>query len=615
MPMHIHTDEAVRDASSTAVEDLEKFSIEQQQREDVYAIFQQYIATKYAFESGNLTIEENRCVKNLQRSYRRRGLRLESAADRAAVTELKKRLTELETQFQNNTNEVKTSFEYCKADLIGLPDDWFSTERLIRDDIYKVGLKYPDVFPILDYCQNRQTRARICAAFNSQCAAENTPLLLEAVQLRQQMAAMLGYKSYADYATEEKMTKNADNVAQFLQDMNTRFIPLQRKTLNELTDFARMLENDPQFELHLYDMRYYIKLREKQLCDVDHKAISNYFNTNKIVSGTLDIYQSILGLRFEKTEINSAWHPEVTYYKVYDSATNELLGDFYLDLYPREGKYGHAAVFDLIEGSDLSKFTGQHNARRPHSYAMLCNFPKNEGVSFNDVTTFFHEFGHVMHGICSRTQLCQYKGMNNELDFVEAPSQMLENWCYDVRVLEKLSAHRDTGAVIPAAMVKKIRDSEKLHAGYTEKRQLSFSTFDFMLHNLSLEQLSTLDLKRYWQQMQYKITLLPMSDDCFPASFGHLMSGYQVGYYGYMYSNVVALDMFAARFANDPLNVAAGMLYRKCILEPGATKDASELVRDFLGREPRIDAYLQHRGFEAEVAKVLPRVELQGSFS
>jgi len=601
--MFIHPDKAVREASSAAVEELEKFSIEQAQRQDVYAVFNKYLQTKYAAEASQLTLEETRYIEETNIEYKRSGLSSASAETCKQVTKIKQRLSELETKFQDNVNNVNTSFEYRKADLLGLPEDWFSEERLVRDDVYRVTLKYPDVFPILDYCKNRVVRAKISTELHSRCAAENLPLLLEALQLRQQLAAILGYANYANYASELRMVKSAANIGQFISDMNNRFEPLLKENLHDLTAFARTVEGDQQFALKLHDMRYYMKLREKQLCDVDHKSIAEYFNVDKITSGTLDIYQSILGLKFEQYSTNITWHKDVQFYRVRDAITNEMLGDFALDLYPRDGKYNHAAVFDLAHGCELVNFTGQHNTKQGHACVMVCNFPKNEGVSFDEVSTFFHEFGHMMHQICSSTQLCAYNGLSTETDFVEAPSQMLENWCYDPRVLQKLSAHKTTGMPIPQAMVQKIWDAERLHAGYFNRRQVMYATLDFTLHNFSGDQLKHLDLRQVEKQIFENILGLPHDDQlCIAAGFDHIIGGYAVGYYGYMYSNVIALDMFATKFAHNPLDPAAGKAYRKYILEPGSTKDGDQLVRDFLGREPKLDAFLAHCGLKQEAA-------------
>jgi thimet oligopeptidase len=606
LPMYMDNNAAVREVSSEAGEKLEKIKIEHNQREDVYNIFNKYYAQVYPQEYDNLTVEENRYVAEMHRNYRRCGLGLKSKINRDEVAMLKNKLAELQSKFIHNINEDKTSFEIHKSELAGLPDTWFTAKRLIKDDIYKVTLKTPDVEPIQDFCQNRSTRAKIYLAFWQRCEQQNLPLLLEAVQLRQRMASILGYKSYADYCAELRMSKTADKVQQFLDEMNERFLPIQMKTINDLTAFASEVENDPNFELQLYDVRYYAKMREKHMFAIDHKEISEYFPAAKVVAGTMAIYQKILGLRFELADTETKWDPAVNYYNVFDTATNSYLGSIYLDLYPREGKYAHAAVSEMIDGADLSKFTGQAGVRLPHKYVMYCNFPKDEGISFKNVITFFHEFGHLMHGICSLTQLGKYRGMQNERDFVEAPSQMLENWCYNPAVLAMLSAHKDTGLPIPVAKVAKIKESETVHEGYFRKRQLTLSTFDFSLHCFTAEQLATLDLKQYWSDLQQRISLMPAVGDCLPASFNHLMGGYESGYYGYMYSQVVALDMFATMFAADPLNVAAGMRYRKCILEPGGTKDAIELVRDFLGRDPQIDAFLQEFGLQAITPNAAP---------
>lgn len=601
MPMHILSDKELHDVSTEAVQELQKYSIAQEQREDVYAVFNKYMQTKYPFETAGLTLEEKRYVQKQVIKYKRNGLSLPSTESRKRITTIQQRLAELGTQFQNNINTVNTQFEYRKADLTGLPEDWFNAERLVRDDVYKVTLKYPDVLPILDYCKNREVRAHIFNAFNSRCATENPPLLLETLKLHQEMAQILGYANHIDYVSEIRMIKTQNNIATFIKDMNQKFEPLWRQNLRDLTKFARETEGDQQFNLCAHDMRYYMELREKQLCDVDHMQIKEYFNVDKVASGTMEIYQSLLGLRFEKYTNNTTWHPDVQFYRVYDADTNELMGDFALDLYPRDNKYSHAAIFELVRGSSLDKFTGQPNSRRGSSCVMVCNFPKDEGLEFDDVSTFFHEFGHVMHNICTRTQLLAYNGVNTETDFVEAPSQMLENWCYDARVLQKLSAHKTTGISIPQAMVQKIKAADKLHAGYKNKRQLMYATLDYAFYNLSMDQLTKVDLKQEERKVSDYILGLKYDEQVFiAASFGHIIGEYSAGYYSYMYSNVIALDMFATKFGHDPLDPIAGRAYRKYILEPGASKDGDQLVEDFLGRKPKLDAFLEHCGLQQQ---------------
>lgn len=600
IPLHVHPDAATRDESNKAEEEIKKFEIEQDMREDAYAVIKQYYDTTFKIEQPNLSHEECLYVENTMRDYRRRGMTLPTPELRQEVKEIQQRLAELNTQFQQNLNEDKTSFEYTRAELDGLPEDWFTEKRKLRDDVYKVTLKNPDFLPIVDYCHNRTVREKMFLAFNSRCKDTNTQIATETVQLRKRLTAMLGYDSAVDFTTEIKMAKNAATVGKFLDEMNARFLPIQQRTLLEMRDFAREYTKDPNFELHHHDMRYFVKLREKSLCNIDHKRIQEYFPRQHVVNATLDIYQSMLKLKFVAIDTSNKWHDDTQWYQVFDATTKELLGKFILDLTPREGKYSHAAVADLILGCDSSKLTGNSEETQTHLATMLCNFPENAPIPFDQVVTFFHEFGHVMHIVCSKVDLPEHNGCKIEQDFVEAPSQMLENWCYQESVLNLLSEHKNFKNKIPAEMVAKIKQSELLHTGFFSKRQLSFATFDFKIHTLSEAELVNFDINAFWNKLNTEVTLLPYSGDAFPASFSHLFGNdYYGGYYGYMYSKVVALCMFDEKFLADPLSVEAGTQYRKCILEPGATKGAMDLVRNFLGHEPTIDAFLRDNGMEA----------------
>jgi thimet oligopeptidase len=602
----VHFSKEVRDVSTEFSEKLEAFVIEQQMRDDAYAKFKLYYDIVFQTEQHILTAEEKTYVEDKVREYGRSGMTLEDAAQRSELKQIQQRLAELTIKFQSNLNEDTTSFEFTREELNGLPDDWFTKDRFVRDGVYKVTLKYPDLYPIMEYCTTREVRRKMFNAFNTRCKDINTPIAIEMLQLRDRMATLLGFKSAADYATELKMTKNAANVAKFLTEMNQRFEPLLDKTLEALRDYAKKHTGDPNFELNLYDMAFYMKQREKALCQVDHKIIREYFPRAKVLQGTMAIYQELLGLEFSELATDNKWHADTQLYEVRDAVTKEIIGSFILDLAPREGKYAHACVGEIIYGGDASKFTGVANHRTSHLIMMLCNFPTDAPLSFDDVTTFFHEFGHVMHCVCSRVQLPDNNGFHVELDFVEAPSQMLENWCFDQRILNRISAHKDTGLPIPAEMVIKIREAELLHAGYFYKRQLGFSTFDYHVHAMNADQLATLDINAFYNQLCAEICKLPKLDIAVPASFHHIFGNeYYCGYYGYMYSEVVAFCMFYERFKEDPLNKEAGMRYRKCILEPGATKDAMDLVRVFLGHEPTLDAFLRHCGLTAEVSALV----------
>jgi len=596
-PMQAHTEKEVRDASAEAIEELEKLDIECEQREDVFKIFAYYESQIYPTEESDLDLEDSRYVGQIANAYKRNGLYVTDNLKKERIKEIKNTLTELCTQFDKNVNEENTSFEMTKDELVGMPEDWFTAERETSSGQYKVTLKYPDVFPILDNVSCRPTREKIFTAFNSRCEKENLPILKQILELRAELASLLGYKTHAECAAEERMARDAKTIQTFLDDMNERFTPLLKDNLEGLTDFARKKENDENFILCTHDVRYYSRLREEAHFNIDMHEIKKYFATEKVIKGTLEIYAKLLGLEFIKNENYPSWHKEVVTFDVLDKQSGENLGYFNLDLHPREGKYGHAAVFTHLQGSDISHLTEIDNDRSPNVLAMLCNFPKEGSISFDDATTFFHEFGHVMHFMCSKAKLVSNHADQIETDFVEAPSQMLENWCFEPKALNLLSEHPETHEPLPQHIAEKMHGKDIMHAGYFYKRQLVFGNFDFLVHNMTCEEIKTLDLKTFAQELQHKILQLPISpDDCFPASFGHIVGGYDVGYYGYMMSLTYAADMFATIFKKDPMSAESGMKYRREILEPGSSEDADVLLEQFLGRAPNMDAFLEDLG-------------------
>lgn len=598
---YVHMDAIVRDASAKAKEELDKHRVEQNMRLDVYNVIKQYYDTTYQDEKEHLTKEEIRYVELTMSHYKRTGMNLPTAEQRERLKKLQKRLADLNVAFQKNLNSDNTSFEFTRDELKGLPDTWFSDSKLVREGVYKVTLKYLDATTIMEYCESREVRAKITIAFNSRAKNSNLAIAKEELILRNQLATLLGYANIVDYTAEINVIENSANVTIFLDEMNKHLDNKLKQELQDVRDYARVKLDDPNFELQAYDIDYFIRMREKEMCEVDHELIKLYFPRNKVINGILRIYQHLLGLSFYKLEATNVWHKDVEKYAVYDAVTGEHLGGFILDLSPREGKYPHAAVITLLNGADISKFTGIPEQRELNLCVIICDFAEDENLNFHNVQMFMHEFAHVMHHICSRTQLKILNGFAVEKDFIEAPSQMLENWCYDVKVLQVLSSHPETGLPIPAELVAKLRQPELLHAAYHNKRQLLFATFDCKVHMLSAEELETLDICAYWNELKKNILLLPVINDAFPATFGHIFGNdYFAGLYGYMYSNVMAACMFDEMFKDDTFSKKSGAKYRICILEPGSTKPAKELLLDLLGHPVTPNAFLKKLGLKEE---------------
>lgn len=639
-PRQVHANPKIREKSTEADKVLEELQIEFDLNPEVFKVLDLYHKKVYPQEKETklLDPEQDRFVEKLMQRCHRNGLHISDANLKTEVNNIKKRLADLCIIFSDNLNNENTRFVMDKNELVGMSESWFTKEREIEPGKFVVTLKYPDVHPILEFAQNREVRKRIYLAFNARCLKENLPILKEIFQLRKKLANILGYTSHADYMAEIRMLKNKAAVEKFLAEMHERFTPLLKQNLKDITEFARIKENDPAFELQYHDLNYYMRARTEEMFQIDMEKIKEYFPLERTIDGVLKIYEKLLGLVFvEAIATQNKWHPDVRVFRVYsslnsaqinkgteqsggstpvhinlhassvNSSSAELVGEFYLDLHPREGKYGHAAIMDLFFGADIGHLPNHdmlpHSSktRRLGNCAMVCNFPKNEGLSFWDFTTFFHEFGHIMHFICSKNKIPDFNGFNVELEFVEAPSQMLENWCYEESVLNALSCHVKTGEHLPREIALQMKAMDKLHAGYDKSRQLVYTYFDYTMHSLPAEELEKLNITNTVHHLQKNIIgIEPHPEECFPSSFGHIVGGYDVGYYGYLLSETYAMDMFYQVFQKDPISPMAGAKYRKTILEPGATRDAMDLLVDFLGREPKLDAFLMSCGLKSE---------------
>lgn len=594
----------VRDACNQAKEALSELSIETQMRTDVFKKIQAYYQTVFKSEPW-LSDEEKLFVENSMEDYRRNGLHLDEKS-REEVKRIQKAIDKNCIQFNKNLDEVNTSFTFSKAQLKGLPQSWFTDDKKVGKDLYKVTLQYPDYFAIMDSAQDRSARKKINLAFGSRCKEVNLNLFEETVKLRQQLAELLGYEQFSDYQLEPKMAGETSFVMNFLNHLSAQFKPLLEHDLSQYRQLASEETGKSNFKLENWDLRYYARMHEEQFCDLDQNEVRKYFPLKAVTEGMMEVYEKLLGLKFVLEQTDNKWDESVQLYRVYDydyehHHQGKAVGSFYLDLYPREGKYGHAAVFDFINGGDVSTITGKQGQRQLPVMAMACNFPEKECLRFDDVVTLFHEFGHVMHGICSKTQISSLASFAVKEDFIEAPSQMLEFWCYSPEVLRIMSRHEETGQPIPNEMIDKLIKEKKVNQGYISERQLSFGLFDMAMHTKEVASKRTVDSQHKWFDICEQVTTIrPDSSTAFPASFGHLMGGYEAGYYGYMMSLTYATDMFYSFFKGNELDPQQGKRYRKCILEPGGSKDAMEILRDFLGREPNNQAFLKDKGLESE---------------
>jgi len=599
---HVSADKAIRDAATEAQETISKYGVAAQMRLDVYLVCKAYADAQQASQE-QLSDQQDRFLSRTMRDFSRAGLALPES-QRNEIKAIKERLSSLSIEFSKNTNEECAKLEFTEAQLEGLPAGSLEALERTEDGRCVMTLKYSDYFAAVQHCKREETRMVLEKAFNRRCIDENTPILVEMIQLRNQQAQLLGRPDHASYVLETRMAKEPAKVVAFLTELAKKLEPLADKEMQKLLELKRVEceERGEPFtgQLGGWDFRYFLRLVEEQDYEVDHEVLREYFPLEVVTEGLLGIYQELLGLEFEEVRYPQAWHEEVQMFAVKDGESKELMGYFYLDLFPRDGKYGHAACFGLQSGCAIK---GQE--RQTPLAACVCNFtkPLKETPSLlrhSEVETFFHEFGHVMHQLCaSGAEFSRFSGTSVERDFVEAPSQMLENWCWSKEALQRMSKHHKTGAAIPEQLLDKLLLSKKANGGLLSKRQLLFGIFDQTIHGppSGHEKFGGLDLANIFAALSQEIQGIPATaDTCMPASFGHLAGGYDAQYYGYMWSDVFAADMFGEIEKQGVFSKAAGGKYRKCILGPGGSLDADVMLRSFLGRDPQQEAFLKSKG-------------------
>ncbi|XP_071496842.1 thimet oligopeptidase-like [Diadema antillarum] len=596
-PQHVSPSKEVREASTEADKKLSDFDVEMSMRQDV---FDNLVAFQEKADASSLKPEAKRYLEKRIKYGRRNGLHLpKDVQDK--VKALKKRASDISIDFNKNVNDENTILEFSEAELGGLPEDFIKRLEKTSEGKCKVTLKYPDYFPVMRKAHNPETRRTMEVAFNSRCKVENTKILEELVEIRAKLAKLLGYSTHAEYILELRMAKTPTTVSSFLSGLAEKLRALQQ---DELQGFLKYKEEDCKkygypydSKINLWDMRYFMNMAEEKRYSVDHNKLKEYFPLEKVIQGSLDIYQNLLGLKFEEVPKDQApvWNDDVQMFSVTDTETNQFLGFFYLDLFPREGKFSHAACFGLQPGCIAPDGT-----RQPAIAAMVANFtkptPESPSLSTHDeVETFFHEFGHVMHQICAQAEFRMFSGTRVERDFVEAPSQMLENWCWHAEPLGLLSAHYKDGSPLPDNMVEKLVQARNANAGVFNLRQILLGTFDQTIHTQDKA-----DTQTVYSKLSNSILGIPASPGTnMCAAFAHLADGYDAQYYGYLWSEVYSMDMFCSRFKKEGiLSQKVGKEYRKFILEPGGSIDAMDMLRNFLGREPSQEAFLTSKGLK-----------------
>ena len=583
----VHPDPAVREAGHRAEERLQKWAVDLVFRDDLYRAVKEFADSD---EAKALSGEPARLLEFTLRDLRKAGHELEPEA-RDEAKRIAARLVELSVAFARNVAEWQDHLTVSTEDLDGLPDDYIARLQLGEvEGTYKVTMAYPDVVPFLENARRRDLRRELAFKFNTRAVEANTPLLKEAVELRRRTAELFGLPSWAHYVMDEKMAKEPGRVSDFYDRLTP---PLTDKGRLELDVMAKLLEQDTgESIVQPWDWRYYDTQIRRRDYGVDPHEVAAYFPLDQVLDGMLEITGEVFGVKYRVLDDQPVWHSDVTAWAIVDGASGEDIATVFMDLFPREGTYSHAAAFPLVAG----RREADGGYRHPVS-AIVANLTKPTPerpslLQHDEVVTLFHEFGHILHQTLTRAELIRFSGSSTEGDFVEAPSQIMEHWCWKPEVLQRFARHHETGEPIPADLVGRLVAARNLDIGLLTLRQIYFGLLDLGLHGPWDE----LDLDAI-TRMANEVTLIPYHEGTFfPASFGHMMAGYDAGYYGYLWSEVYGDDMFSRFDKEGVTSSQVGMTYRRAVLEPGGSRDGAEMLRDFLGREPDNGAFLTKLG-------------------
>ncbi len=586
----VHPDSVVREAAQAAVHRIEEANIAMEYDRRLWDVVQ-----AFSERGEHLDGPDEKLMRDTLRDMRRMGFALSDsdfAQLKTNITELK----QLETKFESAINEWEDSIVVTREQLAGLPERYIAGLKR-EGGKYRVALEYPDLFPFLRMADDDAARRELATKNLLKGGRENLERLARMIELRQANARLLGYATHAEYVAEPRMVKTGIAATEFIERIMRKLSPAARAELIELIETKKKHRGiATRAPIHFHEMAYFSYKLLRERFGVDEEKVKEYFPLQHVVEGMLRMYQEVLGVRFTRVEGAKLWHEDAVLYQVTDGERN--CGHFALDLYPRSGKYGHAAAFPVILGR------ATRDGEQVEGFVTLvCNFPKNTSESpsllaHDEVETLLHEFGHVMHALLSSGKWQRQNGFGVPLDFVEALSQLFEEWAWDPRVLARLSAHYQTGAPMPDEMQKSLIAARHHMDATHYLQQASRALYDLRIHSQPTD--APVDAQGLADQdramkLEFETIEIPESS-LFPAGWGH-MSDYDAGYYSYLWSKVYALDMYT-RFAPDPLSPEVGADYRTQVLAPGAQRDALDLVRSFLGREPSDAPFLKALGIQ-----------------
>ena len=593
------TNEAIQKIAQEVSPLLSEFSNDITLNED---LFKRVKTVYYSKPELNLTTEQTTLLDKKYKSFSRNGANLPKDK-KIQLREIDKKLSTLKLKFGENVLAETNKFEMLITDesnLSGLPEGTKEAAKQLAESKEKKGwlftLDYPSYIPFITYADNRDLRKKLSLAAGAKAfkgdALDNQNNVLQIAILRYERANLLGYKTHAHFVLEERMAETPETVLKFSNDLLEKAKPAAEREYKKLENFAKDLDNIDQ--LQKWDGAYYSEKLKQKLFSLDDELLKPYFKLENVINGAFTIANKLFDLNFEEIDTIDKYHEDVLTYKVTDSK-GDFISIFYADFFPRSGKRNGAWMT-----SYKPQYIKNKENSRPH-ISIVCNFTKPTKtkpslLTFNEVTTLFHEFGHALHGMLANTTYPSLSGTSVFWDFVELPSQVMENWCYEKEALELFATHYETGEVIPMELVEKIKDSATFHEGMQTLRQLSLGLLDMSWH--SQDPTSIKSVKTYEDDVFKNTSLYPKTKEtCISTSFSHIFQGgYSSGYYSYKWAEVLDADAFEYFKQEGIFNKMVADKFKNHVLSQGGTENPMTLYKRFRGQKPQPEALLRRAG-------------------
>lgn len=606
---HLHgvlNSEQLRQAYADSLAKLTAYGTELGQNQ---ALFQAYQALANSAAFTALDQPQQQAINNALRDFTLAGVALPEA-QKQRFSDIKKRLSELSTQFSNNVMDATQGWFKPLADaseLAGLPEDMIAlaeqAAKLKGESGYVITLDIPSYLAVMTYADDRQLREEMYRAYSTRASDQgptagqwdNRPVMEEILALRHELAQLLGFGNYAERSLATKMAQDCDQVEAFLVDLARRSRPIAERELQELNTFAQSCGFEG--ELQAWDMPYFSEKLKQSTYAISQEELRPYFPVDKVVSGLFEIVKRLFDISVVETPADT-WHDDVRYFEIHKAG--EAIASFYLDLYARENKRG-GAWMDVCR--DRCMVQGQQQL--PVAY-LVCNFTpavadKPALLSHNEVVTLFHEFGHGLHHMLTQINVAAVSGISGVAwDAVELPSQFLENWCWEREALALISGHYETGELLPEDKLNNLLAAKNFQSALQMLRQIEFALFDFRLHRGYSPDTFT-SVQGVLDAVRQEVAVaLPPAFNRFQNGFSHIFAGgYAAGYYSYKWAEVLSSDAFSKFEETGIFDQATGTAFLQSVLEQGGSREAMALFEEFRGRKPNVDALLRHSGINS----------------